>query len=100
MAVQPTEEPGTLETDSVLVRTMREGDLEAVVSIDAATTGRRRPRYFELMLERALRQAAPQVSLSAGTIPPPRGRSLYPARDRLGLPRVLRFSANGTPERA
>ena len=65
MAIQPTEEPGTLETDSVLVRTMREGDLEAVVSIDAAATGRRRPRYFELMLERALKQAALQVSLSA-----------------------------------
>jgi len=55
MAIQPTEEPGTLETDSVLVRTMREGDLEAVVSIDAAATGRRRPRYFELMLQRALK---------------------------------------------
>ncbi len=65
MAIQPTEEPGTLETDSVLVRTMREDDLEAVVSIDAATTGRRRPRYFELMLQRALKQAALQVSLSA-----------------------------------
>ncbi len=65
MAIQPTEEPGTLETDSVLVRTMREDDLEAVVSIDAAATGRRRPRYFELMLQRALKQAALQVSLSA-----------------------------------
>ena len=65
MAIQPTEEPGTLETDSVLVRTMREDDLEAVVSIDATTTGRRRPRYFELMLQRALKQAALQVSLSA-----------------------------------
>lgn len=65
MAIQPTEEPGTLETDSVLVRTMREDDLEAVVSIDAAAAGRRRPRYFELMLQRALKQAALQVSLSA-----------------------------------
>ena len=65
MAIQPTEEPGTLETDSVLVRTMREDDLEAVVSIDATATGRRRPRYFEMMLQRALKQAALQVSLSA-----------------------------------
>ncbi|MFQ5695506.1 MAG: GNAT family N-acetyltransferase, partial [Terriglobia bacterium] len=56
---------GTLETDVVLVRTMREGDLAAVVAIDAAATGRRRPRYFKLMLERALKHAALQISLIA-----------------------------------
>ena len=65
MTVERTEEPGILETDAVLVRTMREGDLEAVVSIDAAATGRRRPRYFELMLERALKQSSLQISLVA-----------------------------------
>jgi ribosomal protein S18 acetylase RimI-like enzyme len=58
-------EPGMLETDSSPVRVMKKGDLEAVVSIDAAATGRRRPRYFELMLERAVTQAALQVSLAA-----------------------------------
>ena len=58
-------EPGMLETDSIPVRVMNKGDLEAVVSIDAAATGRRRPRYFELMLERAVTQAALQVSLAA-----------------------------------
>ncbi len=44
---------------------MKEHDLEAVVAIDAAASGRRRPRYFELMLERAVKQAALQVSLAA-----------------------------------
>lgn len=58
-------QPGVLETDGILVRTMRADDLEAVVSIDAAAAGRRRPRYFELMLQRALQQAGLQVSLVA-----------------------------------
>ena len=59
------QEPGVLETDTVLVRTMRQDDLAAVVTIDAAATGRRRPRYFELMIERALRRSALQISLVA-----------------------------------
>lgn len=58
-------ESGRLETDAVVVRAMRETDLDAVVCIDAAATGRRRPRYFELMIERAVRQAALQISLVA-----------------------------------
>src|ERR1039458_9786123 len=65
MATKPLEEPGVLETDSTLVRLMNEHDLEAVVAIDAVASGRRRPRYFELMLERAVKQAALQVSLAA-----------------------------------
>src|SRR5512145_3335174 len=59
------EEPGALETDAIPVRTMRESDLNAVVAIDAASSGRRRPRYFELMHERAVKHAALQVSLVA-----------------------------------
>ena len=58
-------EPGTLETDAVLVRTMREADLEAVVTIDAMAAGRRRPRYFELMIQRAVKQTGVQISLVA-----------------------------------
>jgi len=65
MAAERTEEPGILETDAVLVRTMREEDLEAVVSIDAGATGRRRPRYFDLMIQRAVKQAGLQISLVA-----------------------------------
>jgi hypothetical protein len=57
MAIEHVDEPGILETDAVLVRAMRQDDLEAVVTIDARATGRRRPRYFELMLQRAVQQA-------------------------------------------
>jgi ribosomal protein S18 acetylase RimI-like enzyme len=65
MTANDTEVAGVLETDSVLVRTMREDDLDAIVAIDAAATGRRRPRYFELMLQRAVTQATLQISLVA-----------------------------------
>src|SRR5512147_2314901 len=65
MSTQPLEEPGILDTDRTLVRLMNERDLGAVVAIDAAASGRHRPRYFELMLERAVKQAALQVSLAA-----------------------------------
>lgn len=65
MAHDPVQEPGVLETDAVLVRTMQEHDVQSVVDIDAAATGRRRPRYFELMVQRAVRLAGLQVSLVA-----------------------------------
>lgn len=64
MSTKPLE-PGILETDSTLVRLMDDHDPEAVVAIDVVAGGRRRPRYFELMLERAVKQAALQVSLAA-----------------------------------
>lgn len=47
------------------IRLMRESDVDAVVRIDAAATGRARPRYFELMLQRALTFAGLQISLVA-----------------------------------
>jgi GNAT superfamily N-acetyltransferase len=65
MNTESIEQPGILETDSTLVRLMNERDLETVVAIDAVASGRRRPRYFQLMLERAVKQAALQVSLVA-----------------------------------
>ena len=65
MDTRSVDEPGVLETDAVMVRTMREADLEAVVAIDAQSSGRRRPRYFELMIQRAVQDAALQVSLVA-----------------------------------
>ncbi len=65
MPTKNFEEAGVLETDAVLVRTMREDDLKAVVAIDAAATGRWRPRYFEIMLQRAVTQASLQISLVA-----------------------------------
>lgn len=63
--MQQVEEPGVLETDRVVVRAMRESDLDAIVRIDAMSSGRKRPRYFELMLERAVRMAGLQISLVA-----------------------------------
>lgn len=65
MATELTDEPGVLETDAIVVRTMREDDLDRVVTIDATASGRRRPQYFELMIQRALKDAALQVSLIA-----------------------------------
>ena len=65
MTTERMEEAGVLETDSVLVRTMCEDDLNAIVTIDAAATGRRRPRYFEVMLQRAVTKAGLQISLVA-----------------------------------
>jgi len=65
MSTRPLEQPGTLDTDNILVRLMNERDLEAIVTIDAASSGRRRHKYFELMLERSVKQSKLQVSLAA-----------------------------------
>jgi ribosomal protein S18 acetylase RimI-like enzyme len=65
MATERAEEPGILATDAVLMRTMQPEDVAAVVEIDAAATGRRRPLYFDLMLQRAVKQAGLQISLVA-----------------------------------
>lgn len=73
MGVDELEEPGVLETDAVLVRAMRKEDLTTVVAIDAAATGRQRPRYFELMLQRSVQLAGLQVSLVAELAGEPAG---------------------------
>lgn len=65
MTSEPPIGPGTLETDAVPVRTLLAGDLDAVVAIDAASSGRRRPHYFERLLERALRDSDVHLSLVA-----------------------------------
>ena len=58
-------EPGSLETDAVLVRAMQASDLRSIVAIDAHATGHSRPEYFELMMKRAVQEAGLQVSLVA-----------------------------------
>ena len=65
MSEPTTAEPGILETDDVLVRSLKEADLEALIEIDAAESGRRRPMYLERMLEHAVRKAEFQASLAA-----------------------------------
>jgi len=63
--MNPIDEPGVLETDAVVVRSMRDADLDAVVTIDAHGSGRRRRHYFEKLLERCVSQADLQISLVA-----------------------------------
>lgn len=63
--MEPTQAGNLPETETVQVRTMSEADLDVVVAIDARETGRRRPQYFRLMMERAVKQSAMQVSLVA-----------------------------------
>ena len=58
-------EPGTLEIDAVLVRSLKPSDLTALIEIDAAASGRRRPLYFERMIQRAVEKADFQASLAA-----------------------------------
>ncbi len=65
MTNQTQDEPGVLETDAVLVRSLELCDLEALIEIDALASGRRRPLYFERMLERAVQKADFQASLCA-----------------------------------
>ena len=59
------QEPGVLPTDQVLVRTMTEDDVEVVVRIDAAASGRRRPTYFGKLIEKSVKLADLSISLVA-----------------------------------
>lgn len=66
MTLEDRADLNSMETmDHVIVRSMREDDLDAVVEIDAAATGRRRPHYFRRMLERTVKEADFQISLVA-----------------------------------
>lgn len=53
------------EREGIVIRTMRESDLDAVVRIDSMHSGRRRPQYFAAIFEHAMRQSVWQVSLVA-----------------------------------
>ena len=56
------EEP---DAEVVTVRAMRADDINAVVRIDAEAGGLVRPRYFELMIDRAVKSTKLQISLVA-----------------------------------
>lgn len=58
-------EPGDLETEQVVVRRLRPEDLEAVIALDARSTGRRREEFFKLKLKQALADTGIEVSLAA-----------------------------------
>lgn len=59
------QDSGTLPRDQVLIRSVRPADLDAMVSIDAAATGRRRERFLKLKLTQALEDTGIAMSLVA-----------------------------------
>jgi ribosomal protein S18 acetylase RimI-like enzyme len=55
----------TLPRDQVLIRSVQMADLDAMVSIDAASTGRRRDRFLAKKLTQALGDTGIAMSLGA-----------------------------------
>ncbi len=58
-------EPGTLDTDTVEVRTLRLEDLDWVVRIDERHSGKSRREYYRLKLGEAARDTGVRISLAA-----------------------------------
>lgn len=56
---------GTLPTDSVLVRDLRQSDLTAIVRIDRHSTGRLREDYYKAKVKAALSEPTLRTSLVA-----------------------------------
>ena len=65
METDSLESPEEAMVETAVVRIMKPEDLDAVVKIDAMSSGRSRPEYFKLMLERSVNQAGMQISLAA-----------------------------------
>lgn len=55
----------TTSDERLVVRRLRPQDLEAVIALDAKSTGRRRDEYFKLKLKQALSDTGIEVSLAA-----------------------------------
>jgi GNAT superfamily N-acetyltransferase len=55
----------TVPRDQVLIRSVRAADHDAMVSIDAAATGRRREQFLNLKLTQALEDTGIAMSLAA-----------------------------------
>lgn len=55
---------GELDTDAIPVRRLSPTDLDAVVRIDAASTGRTRKDFYRAKLGRALEDSSVQLSLA------------------------------------
>jgi L-amino acid N-acyltransferase YncA len=51
--------------NDVVVRNLRPSDLEAVIALDAKTTGRRRDEFFKVKLQQNLVETGIKVSLAA-----------------------------------
>ncbi len=54
-----------IDRDDVVVRRLRPEDLEAVIALDARSTGRRREEFFRLKLEEAFGDTGIEMSLAA-----------------------------------
>jgi ribosomal protein S18 acetylase RimI-like enzyme len=61
----PEAAPGELDTDVVLVRTLRAGDLEPIARIDEKISGRSRRKYFEVKIASVLQDTGVKISLVA-----------------------------------
>jgi ribosomal protein S18 acetylase RimI-like enzyme len=58
-------QPGILDIDSILVRSLKPEDLDAIVRIDEKIIGRSRKRFYDLKLKDALVPGALKISLAA-----------------------------------
>lgn len=56
---------GTIETDHVLVRALATADLDAVVAIDAISTGLPRADFFRKRIARSMEDSSVHLSLAA-----------------------------------
>lgn len=65
MTTRLDDQPGVLDTDAILVRSLMATDLEAIVRIDERIVGRSRRRYYELKLRDALTPGSLKISLAA-----------------------------------
>ena len=65
MQTETDRDDGTLPTDAVIVRDLREGDLAALVKIDRASTGRSRREYYESKIRTAIAEQKLRTSLVA-----------------------------------
>jgi ribosomal protein S18 acetylase RimI-like enzyme len=59
------DEPGTIDTDHVVVRNLRSSDLDWIVRIDAHHTGRPRREYYKVKLSQAAADTGIVISLAA-----------------------------------
>ena len=66
-------EPGDLDTDDVVVRTLALGDLDWIVSIDRQYFGRSRAEYFKKKLAEAQSDTGIRISLAADLDKQPAG---------------------------
>jgi ribosomal protein S18 acetylase RimI-like enzyme len=57
--------PGVLDTDTVVVRSLRAEDLEAIARIDEKIGGRSRRKYFEVKVASVLKDTGVKISLVA-----------------------------------